>query len=937
MNNMDAIYRYVIILLFIFVGVPIASAQCPVPLAGGDYTPLPIPIPNPTPGDNAGMAALVSVDPNELEGPVGIDTVRWVSVNDVLNYTIYFENDPEFATAHAQIVDVRFDFPDKRLMKDFKLGRYGFANNAFDIEGEPNVYSTRLDMRDSMKIYVDLHAGLDMTKTQGFWRFSSIDPESGYAPWQVDRGMLPVNDSTHVGEGFVTFHMKPYEDMVTGDTISFNANIVFDSNDTIPTNSWKVTVDAGMPKSKIIAKVDEKDYTHYMLSFEASDDENGSGLKRIFLYHANNMGLYEEYAVCPVDSVIDFYVEKGKQYDFFSIAEDRAGNKEPLKEKPDLSLNFNLPPSDLLLSNETFQDDIELDGFIGEISSVDEEDDTEFTYALAEGEGAIHNDMFAVVGNRLQANDCFKCANDTVYNIRLSTTDAGGLTFSKQFTLKMLRVLEQPKPDTLQIQICEGDRFMFHGEEYDKTGTYYYRVSNEFMCDSIYVLELVVNPIPEAPTVTVSGKATLTSSAERGNQWYKDGWPIDGATEQVFTATETGMYYVTASNGTCESEPSAEYYVNLDEVSEVTISLTNGWNWISSNIAEPSLKAPDKFFASVMDNLQYVRSSNGELSNNNGNLVGDITSIEPATYKTSMSSSGEIRLKGAVAQPEDVQLTLNTGWNWIPYIPVVEMGVDLALADYSPMENDVIKSHTQFSIYSNGKWTGTLKEMQPNNGYMYYTSRSSTLAYSPSRVRMIVNEPMYLAESAAPWHCDETQFADNTTMIATLNDNGKEAMEGAFAVGAFCGEECRGIGEYVDGKVFMTIHGNSGDNISFKAIENVTGSEREIKNELVFDEQPIGNLTQPYILNMGTSSGIDNVYSYSLSIYPNPVRDLMFIEGDVTDVTGVKVITTSGVTIISTESYQDGVNVSTIPDGVYIAAILTTHGVTYRKFIKKGF
>lgn len=162
-------------------------------------------------------------------------------------------------------------------------------------------------------------------------------------------------------------------------------------------------------------------------------------------------------------------------------------------------------------------------------------------------------------------------------------------------------------------------------------------------------------------------------------------------------------------------------------------------------------------------------------------------------------------------------------------------------------------------------------------------------------------------------------------------------MEGAFAVGAFCGEECRGIGEYVDGKIFVTIHGNPGDNISFKAIENVTGSEQAIKNELVFDEQPIGNLTQPYILNMGTNSGIDNVYSYRLNIYPNPVRDLMFIEGDVTDVTGIKVITTSGVTLISTESYQEGVNVSTIPDGVYIAAILTTHGVTYRKFIKKGF
>ena len=43
----------------------------------------------------------LSYDPNEIIGPAGYDSVRWVSINDVLNYTILFENDPEFATAAA--------------------------------------------------------------------------------------------------------------------------------------------------------------------------------------------------------------------------------------------------------------------------------------------------------------------------------------------------------------------------------------------------------------------------------------------------------------------------------------------------------------------------------------------------------------------------------------------------------------------------------------------------------------------------------------------------------------------------------------------------------------------------------------------------------------------------------------------------------------------
>ena len=192
--------------------------------------------PHEEPGDSTDFAGQTSVDPNEIIGPQGYDSLQWVSINDVLNYTIYFENDPEFATANAQRVDVRFDFQQKELMKDFTLGGFGFANMSWEMEKASNTYQDRINLADTMNIYVDLIAGLDVTKKQAFWKFSSIDPESGFAPWQSDRGMLPVNDSTHVGEGFVRFSIKPVSTMHTGDTISIQANIVFDQNDTIPTD-----------------------------------------------------------------------------------------------------------------------------------------------------------------------------------------------------------------------------------------------------------------------------------------------------------------------------------------------------------------------------------------------------------------------------------------------------------------------------------------------------------------------------------------------------------------------------------------------------------------------------------------------------------------------------------------------------------------------------
>jgi hypothetical protein len=905
-------------------------------MPGGDNDPLPIPERDRHKGADAAMAVMMAVDPNELEGPAGVDSVRWVGMNDRLNYTIYFENDPEFATAHAQKVDVRFDFPDKRLMRDFAVGRYGFANNAFDVpDDNRNMLSTRLDLRDSMSIYVDLAAGIDQTRCQGYWHFSSIDPESGYAPWQVDRGMLPVNDSTHVGEGFVTFSIKPHTDMVTGDTITLRANIVFDSNDTIPTNSWRVTVDAEAPTSRVTATANANDFSHYRLAFNASDDRGGSGLNRVSLYLEDNMGVYQQLAVCSPDSVVDFYVEQGREYRFYSIAEDRAGNREAIKSSPDLILNFNLPPSDLSLSNDTFDDDIEDGGFIARMTSVDSDSDGTFTYALADGEGAADNDLFAVDGDRLLAASSFKCAEQTTYSVRLSTTDNGGLSYSRRFVLSLRHVLPSPPADTLDIKICEGDSYNFFGDSYKRSGTYYRRVSNPYACDSVYVLQLAVLPVPDAPTVTVSSVATLTSSAESGNQWYKDDMPIDGATDRTFTATETGTYHVTASNGICESEPSTRYFIDMTNISSTNIPLDRGWTWITA--APATAMAPDRYFASALADISTVLGSNGQLSGDGSHLEGSIATISPATYKVRSKASSSIVLSEAHADPESVAIPLNTGWNWIPYLPTVATDLDIALANLNPHEGDVIKSHTEFAMYSLGAWTGTLQHLQPYAGYMYNTTSPATLRWSPSRVQR-VSSTVKSSASEDILRIDATDYADNMTIVAQVyTDNDTPAIDGAYTIVAYCGDTPRGTGTYIDGRLYMVVHGSANDNITFAAYSNATSDRLSIAETLSFDDLQHGSPTQPMRLTISDRSAASDIVTGDITIYPNPVRDTAHLAGDLTHVSEVKIISASGVTVISTSNRRDGIDMSTHPDGVYIAAVIYDNGtVSYHKFIKRS-
>lgn len=886
-------------------------------------------------GASASSLRVISYDPNEILGPVGYDSVRWVSINDVLSYTIFFENDPDFATAAAQRVDIRFGFDDKMWMRGFGVGNYGFANMSYPVNNWPNAYQERINLRDSLGFFVDMISGLDVVQQQGFWNFTTIDPETGYTPWQADMGMLPVNDSTHVGEGLVTFRLKPYDGLATGDTISVQAFIVFDQNDTIPTNRWCNMIDAGLPQSSLNAVIDPGNPNVYQLTCEAQDDPGGSGVKHVLVYLANHSGVYEEVDTILVGETLSFHVEPGKQYMLYSIAVDNTGNREPAKEQSDVVLNFNQAPTDILLSNNTFQDDLPAGGFIGRLTTVDNEDGQKYTYALAEGAGSTHNDLFQITEDQLQVKQSFKNATETVYHVRISSTDEGGMTYSKPFDLELIQVLERPEADTINVTMCEGDSYLFHGEEYDQAGAFVIHQENEHMGDSVYVLMITLLPYPETPTITITGRSTLISSAAKGNQWYLNGVMIDGATEQSYTTTESGSYSVTASNGYCVSDMSAPVDVNLDDVNQMQIQLVKGWNWISAPINHPELTQPLNFVQSVEDDVLTLRGQNAQLERIGGSLQGNLDQIKPNEgYKIEMSNSATLRLKTSLCDPSEVPITLQHGWTWISYVPQVVLSLQDAFSDLTPSENDIIKGHNQFAMYSQNKWIGTLENMMPGVGYSYFNNGTTKSFFYPSRrVSTPINSPKL--DSDKLWSVDYRDWADNMTMIATLFINDWEAIPGTYTIGAFCGDECRGIAQWIDERLFMTIHGNPSDEINFRVKENATGKIFLAEESMALSNTHHGNLSKPFELHIIDDSGVtETMAEKSYNVYPSPVRQTLFINGPTEDITSLLVLSISGVVMLTADGYNGGLGVTSLDDGVYVLCIRTSEGMIYKKFMK---
>ncbi|MFA4868547.1 MAG: hypothetical protein WC623_10130, partial [Pedobacter sp.] len=94
-----------------------------------------------------------------------------------------------------------------------------------------------------------------------------------------------------------------------------------------------------------------------------------------------------------------------------------------------------------------------------------------------------------------------------------------------------------------------------------ESGIYTVRFTDVNGCYTVSAgVTVVENQLPPPPSITVDeekltfcegGSVELVSSASTGNQWYKDGNEITGATDQKYVATESGIYTVrfTDANG----------------------------------------------------------------------------------------------------------------------------------------------------------------------------------------------------------------------------------------------------------------------------------------------------------------------------------------------------------------------------------------------------
>src|SRR6202012_574109 len=107
-------------------------------------------------------------------------------------------------------------------------------------------------------------------------------------------------------------------------------------------------------------------------------------------------------------------------------------------------VNADDAPTGLALSKAEIDENEPAGTAVGTFSTTDEDVGDTLPHTLVAGEGATDNGSFEVSGGTLKTKESFNFEAKSSYSIRVRTTDSGGKSFEKQFTITIINVNDPP-------------------------------------------------------------------------------------------------------------------------------------------------------------------------------------------------------------------------------------------------------------------------------------------------------------------------------------------------------------------------------------------------------------------------------------------------------------------------------------------------------------
>lgn len=393
------------------------------------------------------------------------------------------------------------------------------------------------------------------------------------------------------------------------------------------------------------------------------------------------------------------------------------------------------------------------------------------------------------------------------------------------------------------------------------------------------------------------------------------------------------------------------------------IQLVNGWNWISFNVTD-NVTANDINATLINgkwdsgDIIKNQESGFHQYSKANG-WLGTLPGINnTALFMIQTGNPQTLSIAGIPVDIGKTAIPVRHGrWNYISYLPLINMTLNDALAGYEAADEDVIKSQAGFSMFDTKMgWVGNLTYLEPGKGYMLYSkhSRDTSFYYPQAKTFVSLSRPVHnllaLNSFQTPVAANGS-FAQNMT-VAAKTAAGFVLRPSDYVIAYIAGEvrsRARLIPTQVAGAqtLFFNIPGDHESSVSFQ-VERDGKVIAESRTQLTYgNNRQIGSLAKPVVIEFKKVA--DNL----LNVFPNPFTDELTIStrisGGPDDIHRVQLLvynTTGQVIIIQPElktktgfcqlswNGRDASGMTVLP-GIYLL-VLDIDGVKhYQKVIKQ--
>lgn len=401
----------------------------------------------------------------------------------------------------------------------------------------------------------------------------------------------------------------------------------------------------------------------------------------------------------------------------------------------------------------------------------------------------------------------------------------------------------------------------------------------------------------------------------------------DASTGEIHSMVEPSVPIKVASNalyGTITSP----IELNATDLLEQQMKLVKGWQW-KSLFVKPEKMTVESVFKPVLAKTSTVKNQNRYAVVQNGKVLGSLKDMSVTTmYRVNMTDSATLHITGNKLNPQDEPITLDKGWNWLGYTPGFSASPAYALASASPQNGDIIKSQRGFAYYQDYDWIGTLTAMEPGEGYMYKAAANRTFYYPSVAPQHLDKAPRLISKVDSVWHFgqpDYHAYPNTMTVTSKIIKDGQE-VHGAD-VGFFINGVNWASSEEIDDWYFINVT-HLGNNIPIEILvwipeDNlVYNSPTQLEYN---DDAIVGSLDNPFIITVGTSTGINETENGSVTITPRQAKDHVVVTSG-SPIRELRVFNMQGAAVYfdsPSDAHRATISVNGLPDGVYFVDVLT--------------